>query len=150
MNKYQLISLGEPNGFKVQILKMFKERISELGIPLNLIEYIDSSNFETVYKSNLPTVVLYFGDLVAPTKPNEELNSTLADSALIIPIVSNLEEFSNQVPPGLRGINGFELSSSNRIEQLISCVLEGFNLLRHSRRIFISCKIRLKAAGRFG
>lgn len=140
MNKYQLAILGESNSFADQIQETLNQRIEELGIPSGFIEYIDDSKFNNLYKSNLPTVALYFGDIKATSRPNEVLKKVIADAALIIPIVSDLKEFSKQMPDDLLGINGFELSSSDRIEQLVSCILEGFNLLRHSRRIFISYK----------
>ncbi|MFY0675639.1 MAG: toll/interleukin-1 receptor domain-containing protein, partial [Bacteroidia bacterium] len=59
---------------------------------------------------------------------------------LILPIASDITKFQQQIPEELKNVNGFELASSNDIENLVSCILEGLSLLRLSRRLFISYK----------
>ena len=64
----------------------------------------------------------------------------IADATLTLPVVDNFTSFSKAIPKIIENINGIELSSSNEIERLVACILEGLSLLRLSRRLFISYK----------
>lgn len=138
--KYQLILLGN-NRFKKNTLSSFHSKVKELGLDRNMIKEIGINNFQNQYKKNAPTVCLYFGGKQKATS-NELtiLKILLKDSVLVVPVVHNLNSFTKEVPDNIRHINGFQLSSADHVESLVSCILEGFSLLRLSRRLFISYK----------
>ena len=68
------------------------------------------------------------------------LAKLITDATLILPIVTDLTKFTQQIPSELNNINGFQLAIKNDIEKLVSSILEGLSLLRLSRRLFISYK----------
>lgn len=138
--KYQIIKIGSDNPFYKATLNTLYHHIDELGLAKELIIEIDESNFYSEYTRNAPTFCLYFGSDSSSFKNIDLLKILMQDANLILPIVSNLEKFSSQIPKELENINGFELATNNDIEKLVSCILEGLSLLRLSRRIFISYK----------
>ncbi len=136
--KYQLIILGT-NKLSSDVLKSLYAKIKDLGLDKSVLKLITQVNFSSNYKRNAPTVCLYFGAKSSVPKSDQAvLDAVIKDSVLVLPVVSNLNEYNKHVPDILSGVNGFELSSTNHIESLVSCILEGFSLLRLSRRLFIS------------
>lgn len=138
--KYQIIKLGSDNTFYTEVLDTLYHHIEELGLARESILEIDENNFKTEYKGNAPTFCLYFGSNSGTFKNIDLLNILIKDANLILPIASDLKKFSSQIPKELENVNGFELATSNDIEKLVSCILEGLSLLRLSRRLFISYK----------
>ncbi|MCO5268980.1 MAG: toll/interleukin-1 receptor domain-containing protein [Brumimicrobium sp.] len=138
--KYQLIKIGENNSFYSEILEVFYLHIIELGLQKDCIIEIDENNFSAEYKANAPTFCLYFGS-TSGIFPNQDiLNNLLEDATLLLPIVSDLTKFTQQIPKELHNINGFQLTTKEDVERLTSSILEGLSLLRLSRRLFISYK----------
>lgn len=140
ITKYQIIKLGADNTFYKEVLDTLYHHIDELGLAKESILEIDENNFKTEYKGNSPTFCLYFGSNSGTFKNIDLLNILIKDANLILPVASDLEKFSSQIPKELENVNGFELATSNDIEKLVSCILEGLSLLRLSRRLFISYK----------
>ena len=138
--KYQLIKIGENNSFYSEILKVLYRHIAELGLQKDCIIEIDENNFASEYKANAPTFCIYFGSTSGNFANQDILATLLTDATLILPVVSDLTVFTQQIPTELHNINGFPLASNNDIEKLVSSILEGFSLLRISRRLFISYK----------
>lgn len=138
--KYQLIKIGDDSLFYDEILETLYRHITELGLQKEFIIEIDENNFTTEYKANAPTFCLYFGSTSGNFANQDILAKLLTHATLILPVVSDLTKFTQQIPKELRNINGFQLSSSNNIESLVSSILEGLSLLRLSRRLFISYK----------
>lgn len=138
--KYQIIKLGSYNPFYKEVLDTLYHHIEELGLAKESILEIDETNFKTEYKGNAPTFCLYFGSNSGTFKNIDLLKILIKDANLILPVASDLEKFSSQIPKELENVNGFELATSNDIEKLVSCILEGLSLLRLSRRLFISYK----------
>jgi len=138
--KYQLIKIGDDNPYYSEVLDTLYRHVVELGLLKESIIEIDENNFHIEYKGNSPTFCLYFGNDSGAFKNLDLLKILIKDANLILPIASDLEKFRIQIPPELRNVNGFELSSNNDIEKLVSCILEGLSLLRLSRRLFISYK----------
>lgn len=135
--KYQIIILGSNNVFIDDILKTFFHHIEELKINKEFIIVIDRNNFHE-YRANSPAVCLYFGE---KGNLHNDIDITVQlkqDANIILPIVNNLEDFNDSVPESLKGVNGTTLSSENDIEPLVNSILEGFGLLRISRKLFIS------------
>jgi len=140
ITKYQIIKIGSDNPFYKEVLDVLYHHIAELGLAKESIIEIDENNFKTEYKGNAPTFCLYFGSHSGSFKNIDLLDILIKDANLILPIASDLNKFSSQIPKGLANVNGFELATSNDIEKLVSCILEGLSLLRLSRRLFISYK----------
>ncbi|HBZ66248.1 MAG TPA: toll/interleukin-1 receptor domain-containing protein [Bacteroidales bacterium] len=138
--KYQIIKLGSDNPFYKEVLDTLYHHIQELGLAKESILEIDENNFKTEYKGNAPTFCLYFGSNAGDFKNIDLLKILINDANLILPIASDITKFKQQIPTELENVNGFELASSNDIEKLVSCILEGLSLLRLSRRLFISYK----------
>lgn len=139
--KYQLILLGGKNRFKKRILDIFFLRMKELGIRKDSLTIMSEYDFYSLYRSNAPTYCLFFGSKNAISKEVQlVLNILIKNATLILPIVSSLTKFTKFIPKELHTINGFELKTEQNIEKLVSSILEGLSLLRHSRRIFISYK----------
>ncbi|MCZ2393014.1 MAG: toll/interleukin-1 receptor domain-containing protein [Chitinophagales bacterium] len=138
--KYQLIKIGEDNSFYSEILETLYRHIIELGLLKECIIEIDENNFATEYKANAPTFCLYFGSTSGYFANQDILAKLLTDATLILPVVTDLTKFTQQIPSELININGFQLATRNDIERLVSSILEGLSLLRLSRRLFISYK----------
>jgi hypothetical protein len=138
--KYQLIKIGADNIFYKEILDTLYHHINELGLAKESILEIDERNFHVDYKGNAPTFCLYFSNDSGSFKNIDLLEILIKDANLILPIASDLSKFSTQIPKELANVNGFELASRHDIEKLVSSILEGFSLLRLSRRLFISYK----------
>lgn len=134
---YQIICLGEKHSLQDKVIEVLLKHIAELGVSTNLITIIDENNFEKDYKKNAPSYCLYFGR-ESNFRNIEQLKTLVEDATLILPIVSDLNRFSKQIPEQLKTINGYELTSEDNIEGLVSCILEGLSLIRSSRRLFIS------------
>lgn len=137
--KYQLIILGSKHEFEQQILDSLFEQINILGMSGDMLNIVYAENFKTDYQANYPVYCLYMGS------NNKELDlgilATLKeDATLILPIVSDLTKFNSLIPDDLKNQNGFSLANKDDIPRLVSCILEGFSLLRASRRVFISYK----------
>lgn len=137
---YQIIKIGEDNSFYSDILDTFYTHLAELGLQKECVIEIDENNFATEYRANAPTFCLYFGSTSGNFKNQDILNQLLTDATLILPVVSDLTQFTQQIPKELRNINGFQLATKDDIERLVSSILEGLSLLRLSRRLFISYK----------
>lgn len=137
--KYQLIIIGSKIEFEQQILDLLFKQIDELGMSPDKLKIIYSENFEKEYQANYPVYCLYMGS------NNKELDLDILaklkeDATLILPIVSDLTKFNSLIPDDLKNQNGFPLANEDDIPRLVSCILEGFSLLRVSRRVFISYK----------
>lgn len=138
--KYQIIKIGDNNHFYNEVMNIAYRHIAELGLPKESIIEIDDTNFQTEYKRNAPSFCLYFGSDTGSFKNLDLLKILIKDANLILPIASDLNKFSSQIPKVLANVNGFELATRNDIEKLVSSILEGLSLLRLSRRLFISYK----------
>lgn len=140
ITKYQVIKIGDHNPFYNEVLSTLYQHIKELGLAKESILEIDEKNFMTEYKGNAPTFCLYFGNSSGLFKNIDILELLIKDANLVLPIVSDITKFTLQIPKELSNVNGFELKTSDDIEKLVSCILEGLSLLRLSRRLFISYK----------
>lgn len=133
---YQLVLLGEEIGYEELIVNRLLMQTEMLGIQNEFIKVINRLNFNE-YLPNNPTYCLYFTSL--DIKKDIDLVDTLIkDATLILPVIQDLGRCPEQIPESLKAINAFELTDNTKLEPLISRILEGFNLLRESRRLFIS------------
>ena len=99
---------------------------------------------------HMPSVAVFFGLVPSPILSRhdiERLEHLLTDGALIIPVVADTGRFSTLVPPQIAGLNGISLADCGTdFECLAARILEGFGLLRESRRLFISYR-RIQTSG---
>lgn len=137
--KYQLIILGDPNKFEQAILDLLYKQIEELGMNSDMLQILKRDNFKNGYHANYPAYCLYMGDINQETDL-DILTILKNDATLILPIVSDLTKFDESIPEILKNQNGFKLSNEEEIPSLVSCILEGFSLIRSSRKVFISYK----------
>ena len=134
---YQLVIFKNKNYFTNKVLRLFHKRIKELGIKKNLINIISGNKVKNL-NFNEPAYCLYFG--CDKNKETKELQDIINNDILILPIVSDLNKAQNELPKSLHKINAIELNKKQDCEKIVSCILEGFRLLRKTRRVFISYK----------
>lgn len=142
---YQLILLGQDFGIKDEIIEIFRKRVEDLGILWKSFIIIDSGNFEE-YTDSSPAFCIYLG-----SKKNDKnftnldfLTQVTKDASLLLPVVQGtLDNFGDCIPELLNNYNGINLDEEDRsqkIEQIVNNILEGFSLLRRNRKVFISYK----------
>lgn len=134
---YQLIVFENNNSFVNEVLCLFYKRIAELGVNKDLINIISGNTVKDLNPDE-PTYCLYFG--FNENKETKELQDIINNGILILPIVSDLHKTQNELPKSLHKINAIELNKKQECERIVSCILEGFRLLRKTRRVFISYK----------
>ena len=137
MSFYQIITLGSLDQRFDAFMKELDTRTQELGLSVSDFVFMNESDFPK-YDRIKPAVAVYFGDAeLSPASPF--LNKLLADSIVVIPVVSSRIFVENEIPAKLTHINALELSQdSDSLSRLVSLVLENFRLLRKERGIFIS------------
>lgn len=140
ITKYQIILIGGVNPYSDEILKTLFRHVGELGLEKENFVVLNEGNFHDDYKANAPAFCLYFGIDGSSFANLEILKTLITDATLVLPVVKDITQFSSLIPKDLANINGFELSTKNEVESLVSSILEGFSLLRLSRRLFISYK----------
>lgn len=137
---YQLVTLGLPNHFRQTVIDTLLKQVDELGIGRDALDLLDETNYFDTHENNAPTVALYFGGSSIDFPHQAVLDDLIHGAAYVLPVVETLVGFSSLVPEQLSGINGFELGGDADVEPLVAAILEGFSLLRNSRRLFISYK----------
>tara|TARA_R110002051_G_C8691421_1_gene493107 strand:- start:38 stop:667 length:630 start_codon:yes stop_codon:yes gene_type:complete len=134
--KYQLILLGENedlfNRLKIALIKKF----DELKLIQDLLKVINKDEIEE-YSGAEPAYVIYAGHKDnLDSKTANILKSQKRDGNVILPIY--LESFSDEIPEILSNQNGLKFDEN--ILKICNLILEGFELLRNNRKIFISYK----------
>jgi len=132
--KYQLILLGENfelfEKIKIELLNKF----DQLKLVQDLLKIININNIEE-YSGAEPAYVIYAGHKKQlDDKTREILHNQKLDGNIILPIF--LENFKCEIPDILSNQNG--LKYDNNIHKICNLILEGFELLRKNRKIFIS------------
>ncbi|HNM30880.1 MAG TPA: toll/interleukin-1 receptor domain-containing protein [Chitinophagales bacterium] len=137
-SKYQILLLGNKDRFKKSILDCLYQNLEALGLAKELFIIIDNKTFEFVYRPNAPAFCLFFGGGSNINSDIKIIQKLLLDAVLILPIVEAIDQFSTSIPEVLQKLNGLATSDEKSIERIVTVVLEGFNLMRYSRRVFIS------------
>ncbi|PZX92807.1 toll/interleukin-1 receptor domain-containing protein [Flavobacterium aquariorum] len=134
--KYQLILLADNEALFDKIIASLATRFDELKLIGDLLKIITMDNI-TEYSGGQPAYVIYSGN-----KNNlddgalEALKKQKIDGNTILPLFIN--SFGDEMPDELRNQNGLQFD--NNINRICNLVLEGFELLRKNRKIFISYK----------
>lgn len=136
--RYQLILLGS---IEDSIVEEIKSQIilefTNLKLPEGILNIIDRSNWEEDYVGNQPAFSIYFGDKKGNFKDLPIVNKLIKDGTMILPVYYN--NFSDEIPKKLENQNGI-LYNDNQRCRIANVVLQAFELLRNTRKIFISYK----------
>ena len=145
--QYQLVFLGVLPGFIEDLNSIFFERIGWLGIQKEHFNIIDRANFDQ-YTDRNPVFCVYFGgESGADGKYQDDslIEKIVSHASLVLPVISeDLIFFNDRVPEVLRKYNGMSVvgfsNQQSYIQKIVNTILEGFSLLRKSRRVFVSYK----------
>lgn len=137
--KYQLIILGSDAPEKDKILDRTFQLLNDLKLPEYVLRIINPDDFSTHYLGNQPAFALYFGSADGNHKHLDITDNLLKDGTMILPIFFNDEAFSVEIPCILSNQNGIQYKESE-IDRIANIILESFELLRSTRKIFISYK----------
>ena len=134
--KYQLILLGENFEFFDKLKLEISKRFDELKLIQDLLKIITIDNISK-YSGAEPAYVIYSGNkdnLDAATSVT--LEKQKLGGNVILPVFK--QDFTKEIPDIIHSLNGLKLD--NNIPKICNLILEGFELLRKSRKIFISYK----------
>lgn len=138
MSKYQIfLSANCADSYIHTLRKTVALRFQELGIDADAIAFFDDSTISSRDRKS-PTVGAF---LSTKTNPSSRASVTefVRDGFMVVPVVENLSNFNDFVPDELRGINGMQFRHDDpNMERVAAVLLEGLNLIRKSRRLFIS------------
>ncbi len=137
--RYQLIILGTPTPVAQELLDLLNSKLENLGLPIDIVKTIDDKNFDTDYQGNQPAFVYYFGDPYGNFKHIDVTQKLLKDGTMILPIFFTEDSFSKEIPEILENQNGI-LYKEKEKERIVNITLEAFELLRNTRKVFISYK----------
>lgn len=137
--KYQLLILGSDVPIIQTLSDLFIKRIHELKLLSDCWKIIDRNNFRNEYLGNQPSFVFYFGDVNGDFKDVAIVEQLLKDGCMILPIYFTDESFSKEIPKLLENQNGIQYKKIEE-DRIVNIALESFELLRSTRKIFISYK----------
>lgn len=137
--KYQLIILGSDVPIIQDLQDLFSKRIQELNLPSDSLKFINRNNFGYDYLGNQPSFVFYIGDVTGDFKDTDIANQLLKDGTMILPIYFSDESFSKEIPEILKNQNGIQYKKIEE-DRIVNIALESFELLRSTRKVFISYK----------
>ena len=138
-HKYQLIILGNKNSFSDELITLLLKGGNELGLSENNFRIIYADNFQEL-KRNEPAYCIYFGDVSVREENCDKLKFLQNEAIPILPIVNDLKAVNEILPDILHKINTMEVKNEDYCPQIVARILEGFSLLRKTRKIFISYK----------
>ncbi len=137
--KYQLIILGSDVTIIEDILELFTKKLGELNLLSDSLKIINRNNFEAEYLGNQPAFVFYFGDVNGDFKDINIAKRLLKEGSMILPIYFTDESFSKEIPKILENQNGIQYKKIEE-DRIVNIALEAFELLRSTRKVFISYK----------
>ena len=136
--KYQLIILGTREYPIVEeILNQIETKITDLKLPKNILNIINRDNIGTEYVGNQPAFSIYFGDKEGKFNDLDITKKLIEDGTMILPIFYT--DFSKEIPKILENQNGIQFDN-NELDRIANIVLQAFELLRNTRKVFISYK----------
>ncbi len=133
--RYQLIFLGENDSVRNSISDDIQRKLKDLGLVGDMIKIIDANNFGSEYLGNQPAFGIYFGDVAGDFKDLSIAEKLVKDGTMILPIFFG--SFSTDIPAILSNQNGLHYSATE-LDRISNIVLQAFELLRETRKIFIS------------
>lgn len=137
--KYQLIILGGLGDLSKSIIDLFFDKVVELKLQLDAFLVIDEANFNSDYKGNQPSFAIYFGDKGGAFKNLDIIDKLIKDGTMVLPVYYTDKHFGDEIPKILENQNGL-LYDSTKDVKIVNLALEAFELLRSSRKVFVSYK----------
>lgn len=135
--KYQLIILGTTeNPIVKEILNQIETKITDLKLPKNILNIINRDNIDE-YVGNQPAFSIYFGDKEGNFNDLDITKKLIEDGTMILPIFYT--DFPKEIPKILENQNGIQFDN-NELDRIANIVLQAFELLRNTRKVFISYK----------
>lgn len=134
--KYQIVFLGGNHAAKKELHDQIVYSLDNLGVDHeNHVVFLDSGNSVDDLIPGAPVVGVYFEGLATDAELSF-LSHLISKAYIVVPVVNDLRKYSNSVPAILHPINGIEFHGN--LEKIASTCLEALNLLRRTRRLFIS------------
>ncbi|MGY0711701.1 toll/interleukin-1 receptor domain-containing protein [Azospirillum argentinense] len=135
MSVYKLGILGTPpDGVGATLTNHINQVVTEFGLAVGTHISVVFEASALAADSKWASAALHFGvDCPAPA----ELTQIQKAGIPIIPIVSTLERFADEVPQCLRHINGLALAEVGP-KGIVAALLECVGLLPRQRRVFLS------------
>lgn len=136
--RYQLILLGSiENPIIKEIKKQIISEIIDLKLPKGIINMIDRNNWKDEYMGNQPSFCIYLGNDNGSFDDLAIVEKLIKDGTMILPVYFN--DFSSEIPKNLKHQNAIQYSD-NELCRIANVVLQAFELLRSTRKVFISYK----------
>lgn len=136
--RYQLILLGSiENPIIKEIKKQIISEIIDLKLPKGIINMIDRNNWKDEYMGNQPSFCIYLGNDNGSFDDLAIVEKLIKDGTMILPVYFN--DFSSEIPKILKHQNAIQYSD-NELCRIANVVLQAFELLRSTRKVFISYK----------
>ncbi|WP_322549003.1 toll/interleukin-1 receptor domain-containing protein [Flavobacterium psychraquaticum] len=134
--KYQLILIGENEDLFKSLEIELKKGFDDLKIISDSLKIIREIDIEE-YSGGQPAFVIYAGHKNNFTgKQKEILEKQKLDGNIILPVFN--QNFTDEIPEFLSNQNG--INFNDNVQKIKNIVLEGFELLRKNRKLFISYK----------
>jgi hypothetical protein len=115
-----------------------EKRFFEIGLDSSDVLFMQGQEILN-RERRAPFVGIYFGKYERDDIDEKVLDSLRLDSVVVVPVVSSLDNFDQQVPAALASVNGLELDDlDSSLERVCGVVLQQFRILRRQRRLFIS------------
>ncbi len=134
--RYQLILIGENDSFFKDLELELMKGFDELKIITDALKIVRENNIHE-YSGGQPAFVIYAGHKNNFTvRQKEILEHQKLDGNIILPVFDN--SFKDEIPDFLSNQNG--VSFNNNVQKIKNIILEGFELLRKNRKLFISYK----------
>ncbi|WP_379090719.1 toll/interleukin-1 receptor domain-containing protein [Pedobacter sp. UC225_65] len=135
--RYQLLILGVKNKLEEQIIDLLHTKVGELGLQTEVVRIIEPEAFEEEYLGNQPTFCIYFATDCKSSQDIEIVSKLIKDGTMVLPIYFN--EVETDIPDELRNQNAIKYNE-NETDRIVDVILEAFELLRSTRKVFISYK----------
>jgi len=135
--KYQLILLGENEEFFKTLEPELRKGFDELKIISDALKVIREEDIDNEYSGGQPAFVIYAGHKNNMTgRQLEILEKQKLDGNIILPVFD--KSFTDEMHDILSNQNG--VTHNDNLKKIKNIVLEGFELLRKNRKLFISYK----------
>lgn len=138
MTTYQIALFSIHADAEIAALReTLKTRLDQLGVDPAAISFLDESS-SNLRDRKAPTVAAVVSTIENPDSINAIID-LLQDNLMVVPVVRDISRYKEFVFKELEPIAGMPLSQDDtHLEEVASVLLEGLNLLRRSRRLFIS------------
>ena len=134
--KYQLVLIGENEDLFKSLEIELKKGFDDLKIISDSLKILREIDIEE-YSGGQPAFVIYAGHKNNFTgKQKEILEKQKLDGNIILPVFNH--NFTDEIPEFLSNQNG--INFNDNVQKIKNIVLEGFELLRKNRKLFISYK----------